>query len=117
RREAGAHLRGDLGGDPEAAAGIRRIVPPALVPGDRQRGHALARGGGRDARRIARLRHARQPRGGEARLREADLARAWTSARRARPLKPWKRAAHLRLALDALLAETDAAARVRGDPV
>jgi len=32
-------------------------------------------------------------------------------------VKPWKRAALLRPALDALLAKTDAAARVRGDPV
>ena len=32
-------------------------------------------------------------------------------------MKPWPRAALLRPALDALLAQTDAAARVRGDPV
>src|SRR5207248_7347347 len=64
----------------------------------------------------ARLRHAGEPGGGEAGVRPAHPSRARTSSGRAGPVT-WKRAALLRPALERLLEETDAAARVRGDPV
>src|SRR6266849_6255942 len=118
--EPGLDLRGPLAGGGPAAAGVRRAVPHAVVRGDRQRGDAVAGAGGPAGERAVRVRHAREPGGGEAGLREADPARA-----DARPggavavtqAAQWKRAALVGPALEDLLRRTDAAARLRGDPV
>src|SRR5207253_9209039 len=84
--------------------------------GDRQRGDALARAGGTARQRPVRLRHAGQPGRGAARLRQADHPRAGAPAGGAGPVI-WKRAAIVQPALEELLRRTDAAERVRGDPV
>src|SRR5262249_10836263 len=85
----------------------------AVVRRDRQRGHALARGGRGDRFRASAVRHAGQPGGGEAGDGEADPARAGPSAGGAGAVKPEV----VRPYFEALLAHRDPAALVRGDPV